>query len=184
MSFTSSSFPSCDDDAVRAAIIGCGEHIVQSHLFPDLPHIDFVGAFDYSEANIKRAEEHLGRALVAYPSQASLLADDNVDAVFIGTPDQYHASILLASVRAGKHVFCEKPLATLESDLETVREALDIAERDHLVVSSCHPLRTEPLIRQARSFVANQDRLGRPLHFSFEFSFVRRSLEPSLSCWR
>jgi len=48
---------------------------------------------------------------------------DNVDAVYITTPNTKHTELALACVAAGKHVFCEKPMATTLSDARTILEA-------------------------------------------------------------
>ncbi|TDI77127.1 MAG: Gfo/Idh/MocA family oxidoreductase, partial [Bacteroidetes bacterium] len=45
-----------------------------------------------------------------------LLADPSIDAVAIVTPDPLHAPMSIAAIKAGKHVLCEKPLATSAAD--------------------------------------------------------------------
>jgi D-xylose 1-dehydrogenase (NADP+, D-xylono-1,5-lactone-forming) len=59
----------------------------------------------------------------AYGAYADLLADPQVEAVYIGLPNSLHAEWSIACARAGKHVLCEKPLATSRAEAETMFEA-------------------------------------------------------------
>jgi predicted dehydrogenase len=56
----------------------------------------------------------------AYGSYEQLLADDAVEAVYVGTPNSVHARWAIAAARAGKHVLCEKPLGVSRAEAETM----------------------------------------------------------------
>ncbi len=56
----------------------------------------------------------------AYGSYEQLLADDEIEAVYIGTPNAAHAHWAVAAARAGKHVLCEKPLGASRAEAETM----------------------------------------------------------------
>jgi 1,5-anhydro-D-fructose reductase (1,5-anhydro-D-mannitol-forming) len=60
---------------------------------------------------------------VAAPSAEALIQSPDLDAVFICTPNHQNQPLTLAALRAGKHVFCEKPPAFTAADVETVRTA-------------------------------------------------------------
>ncbi|MET0976951.1 MAG: Gfo/Idh/MocA family oxidoreductase, partial [Leifsonia sp.] len=86
-----------------------------------------------------------------YSSVEDLLADDDIDIVHICTPNSTHAEYALAALAAGKHVICEKPLATSSADAEAlVRSA---AERN-LTATVPFVYRFHPLVREARARVA------------------------------
>jgi len=59
----------------------------------------------------------------AYGSYGQLLADGEVEAVYVGTPNGVHAQGAIAAARAGKHVLCEKPLGVSRPEAETMFEA-------------------------------------------------------------
>ena len=61
---------------------------------------------------------------VIYNNYRELLADSNVDAVVIATPDHWHAPITIEAARAGKHVYCEKPMSWSVEETYEVRKAV------------------------------------------------------------
>ncbi len=84
-----------------------------------------------------------GNACAAYNDFRELLARDDIDAVVIATPDHWHAVIAVAAAKAGKDIYCEKPLT------QTVQEAVAIidAVKDHRRV-----LQTGSQQRSSREF--------------------------------
>src|SRR5262245_9159437 len=79
-----------------------------------------VASRDGARAAALAAEFGVPRAYGAY---AELLADPEVEAVYIGLPNSLHAEWTIAAVRAGKHVLCEKPLAVSRAEAEAMFEA-------------------------------------------------------------
>jgi myo-inositol 2-dehydrogenase/D-chiro-inositol 1-dehydrogenase len=108
---------------IRVGLIGAG-NIGTSHA-RDLAH-RVAGStvsviYDFDEARAQQLAAELGaRAVTSY--QAVIDADD-VDAVLIASPDQFHSEQALACLAAGKPTLCEKPLAPLEDDARRVLDA-------------------------------------------------------------
>ncbi|MEU7835070.1 Gfo/Idh/MocA family oxidoreductase [Nonomuraea sp. NPDC049129] len=83
-----------------------------------------------------------------YPDLAAVLADDAVDVVHICTPNALHADQAAAALRAGKHVICEKPIATSLADAE--RLAAVSAETGRTLAVP-YVYRYHPLVREIRA---------------------------------
>ncbi len=92
----------------------------------------------------------------AHPSFDALLADRDVDAVYIATPNSLHAEQAILALRAGKHVLCEKPLALSANDGQRV---LDAARASGRVLGVAFQFRFEAAFQRVRAIVAS-GRLG------------------------
>ncbi len=77
----------------------------------------------------------------AYGSHAELLAQDEIDAVYIASPHPFHAEMAIAAARAGKHILCEKPIAMNMEEAEAIIAAAQ--EAGVVLVEAymyrCHP---------------------------------------------
>ena len=109
----------------------------------------------------------------------SMLADESIDVVHVCTPNHLHAAIAIAALRAGKHVVCEKPLAT---DVADARELVDLAADSGLVGTVPFVYRFHPMVREARERVRTGG-LGRLslAHGSYLQDWL---VEPSDDNWR
>lgn len=102
------------------------------------------------------AEHGIGRA---YATAEELLADPEVDAVYISTTNEKHRPQTLAAAAAGKHVLCEKPLALT---LDDAREMVAACRAAGVVLGTNHHLRNAVTHRALRELVAN-GAVGDPL---------------------
>lgn len=88
-----------------------------------------------------------------------LLADDDIDLVHVCTPNATHAALTMAAIRAGRHVICEKPLATTVEDARALAQA---AADQGVVAAIPFVYRYHPMVREARARIARGE-LGRLL---------------------
>jgi predicted dehydrogenase len=115
-----------------------------------------------------------------HPDYAAVLADPDVDAVYVPLPNGLHAEWTLAALAAGKHVLCEKPLA---SNAAQAREVADAADRSGLVVMEAFHYRYHPLMARVRQLldggaVGRIRRMRASLCFPlFRFSDIRYRLD-------
>ncbi len=103
-------------------IIGCGKIAQKRHIpeYTDNPNANLLGFFDLNQARAEAlAKLHGG---IAYKSYQELLENNEIDAVSVCTSNDSHAAITIAALLAGKHVLCEKPMATTLSDCEAMVE--------------------------------------------------------------
>lgn len=77
-----------------------------------------------SNINREGTEGKFGPAPKIYRTYQELLAADDIDAVIIATPDHWHGTISIAAARAGKHVYCEKPLTWTVPETYLLRDSI------------------------------------------------------------
>lgn len=106
----------------------------------------------------------------AHGSYEALLADPQVDVVYIPLPNALHVPWTLRALEAGKHVLCEKPLSARPEEVERVFAA---AHRDGLHVMEAFMYRHHPQTRALAELVG-QGAVGRLRMVRTHFSFVLR----------
>ncbi len=149
-----------------AAIVGLGrwgKNFVQSVQYRS-ERIRFIRGVDAAAGKLEAfAREH---DLPLCTDLAEALADPAVKAVVIVTPHSLHRPMLEAAVRAGKHVFCEKPLALNVAD---ARAMIGACRQAGLVLGVGHNRRLWPSM-QALGRIVRSGELGAILHIEGHFS--------------
>ncbi len=94
------------------AVIGCGRIANNAHLpaFEKIDNIRVKYACDIIEEKAIKAKESFSKVESAITDYKLALQDSEVDAVFVLTPNFLHYTITMDALKAGKHVFCEKPI--------------------------------------------------------------------------
>lgn len=136
---------------VSCAVIGCGtwgRDIVRT--LSRLPNAPIIALCDTYERNLSRAGTASDQAEKTADFK-KVLENKAVQAVCIATPTHLHREIAVAALQAGKHVYCEAPLATTIEDSATIARAAMAAKKQ---IFQCGLLlRTNPIHRHVLQFV-------------------------------
>lgn len=99
------------NDQINIALIGAGGMGVQDTITAlQVPGIKLIAVCDLYDGRLKEAKERWGAGIVTTRSYKEVLNRKDIDAVIIATPDHWHQQISIDSLKAGKHVYCEKPM--------------------------------------------------------------------------
>ena len=146
---------------LRIGVLGCGpiSQIAHFDACRKARNVELYAICDAAEDLLARAAAvHSPR--VTYQSYDDMLADPQVEAVIIGTADQYHVPLSLKAIAAGKHVLVEKPLGVNVEECETLRQQV---RQTGLVFQIGNNRRFDPGIAFARRFI--QEEIGQLLAF-------------------
>ncbi|HSO01202.1 MAG TPA: Gfo/Idh/MocA family oxidoreductase, partial [Gaiellaceae bacterium] len=143
-------------DGVAAALVG-GGFMGQVHAHAlRAAGIPIVGVASSSRASAEAAAARLGIPR-AYADVDELLADEAVTLVHVLTPNATHAALATAALDAGRHVVCEKPLATTAADATALASRASDAG---LIAAVPFVYRFHPMVREVRER-ALDGRLGK-----------------------
>jgi predicted dehydrogenase len=128
-------------------------------------------------ARSERAEHELGAA-ESFGSADALIGSSEIDVVHVCTPNDLHRPLTEAALAAGKHVICEKPLATVLDDARALREK---AEVSGLIATVPFVYRFYPMVREVRARLAGNAEPPRLVHGSYLQDWLST---PSDDNWR
>jgi predicted dehydrogenase len=124
------------NDKLQLGVIGCkgmGWSDLRSHL--QLSDVECIALCDVDQsvldmraADVEKAQ---GKRPQLYKDYRKMLENKDIDAVIIGTPDHWHCLTLMDSLAAGKHVYCEKPLA---NSIEECNLMLSAAKKSNKII--------------------------------------------------
>jgi len=143
-------------DKVRLGLIGLGwmgsEH--GRNILAN-PGAELAGLSDTSDASIAKFVKATGARCPVHRDYREILRS-GVDAVVVASPNAMHAEMCVEAARAGKHIYCEKPMAITLADCRRVREAVEKAGVKYLIG---YHRRLNPLYLHAKRLL-DDGRLG------------------------
>ncbi len=113
-------------EKLKAGIIGCGGIANGKHMpsIAKVEDIEMVAFCDLVEARAVEASEKYGKETAkVYTDYKKMLVDNNLDVVYVCTPNKSHSFIAIDALEAGCHVMCEKPMAKTSEEGEAMIEA-------------------------------------------------------------
>ena len=135
---------------LRFALIGCGA--LSRHHAASIAQIDGADFVAWADVSPEAAAAHLREFGGEYSTTdvQHIWSDDSIDAVYICTRHDSHASLAIEAAQAGKHILIEKPLALKVEDCERMAA---IVEETGVFMMPAFKMRYYPLIQQARDFI-------------------------------
>ncbi|MDR0402769.1 MAG: Gfo/Idh/MocA family oxidoreductase [Treponema sp.] len=154
---------------IGIGIIGCGfmgkTHTYGAKTVPlyydNLPFLPkLTGVYDANFEAAKRMKEQNGFEFAASDLD-ELLSRKDIDAVTVSTPNVFHREQILAALAAGKHVYCDKPLAASYAEAREVTEAW---KKSGLIAQVAHQFRCFPAVLRAKQLL-EEGRIGNIMSF-------------------
>lgn len=150
---------------MRVALIGCGGFVYHTHLanLTENKKFQIHATVDINITAAKDVAETSGAAY--WTDDADKVFNDNdIELVFIATPHHTHADLSVRAARAGKHIYCEKPMALDEAGCQAVIEAVEKADVKYMVD---YNRAVAPFTLEARALLAE---LAEPMMIYHRFS--------------
>ena len=136
-------------------VIGTGK-IARVHVIPAMQKGEFSHISAIASRNKQKAEKAAAELEIekAYGSYEELLADPDIQAVYIPLPNHLHVEWSIKAMEAGKHVLCEKPFALSVKD---VKKAIDVRDKTGMKISEAFMVRSNLQWLKARELVRSQE---------------------------
>jgi len=152
--------------AVRVAVIGAGSVAKYRHVpeYAGNKFVNIVAVCDKVAANAEKLAKQFGGKV--FTDWHDVVKSNEVDAISVCTPNNLHAPVTIAALKAGKHVLCEKPMATSASEAEAMVTA---AKENKKILMIGHNQRLAPLHIRAKQ-ILQSGMLGRVITFRTNFA--------------
>ncbi|MCE9589150.1 MAG: Gfo/Idh/MocA family oxidoreductase [Planctomycetes bacterium] len=142
---------------IRFGLVGCGTHArwaVVPALGSTPDRFTLAAVCDISRDNLAAVG---AQGVAQFTDHREMLAKAEIDAVYVATLADTHAAIAIEAMKAGKHVICEKPMAT---SVEDCRAMVETAEKNKRILAVNFETRYEAEVRAVRRWI-DEGRLGR-----------------------
>jgi len=152
-------------DTIGIGVIGCGGMgmAIVNRVLERNPRLRVHGIFDPDERSVRRALEAIDPKPRVYDNYPDLIRAPEVQWVMIASWNCFHREQTVAALEAGKHVFCQKPLATTLEDCRAMNEALKKSGR---LFNIGFTLRYSPHYRRIKQLL-DEGAVGRIISMEF-----------------
>ena len=143
--------PVAANDHIQIALIGAGgQGQGDTKVAVQVPGVKLVAVADCYDGRLEHSKELWGNDIFTTRDYSEVLARKDIDAVIIGTPDHWHKQVSVDAMKAGKDVYCEKPMIHLYADgpemIETARKTNRIIQIGSQRVSSMIYVKAKELL--------------------------------------
>jgi predicted dehydrogenase len=154
---------------IRIGVLGAAA-IVPMALTNPARHVHDVQILAIAARDPRRAQRFAKRHNIPHVHQSynGVLADPEIDAIYNPLPNGLHAEWTIRALKAGKHVLCEKPMA---SNAAEAQEMAKVARETGLVLSEAFAYRYHPLTAKVKEIIASRE-IGKVQHIEAQFSFL------------
>lgn len=141
------------DRRLRVGVLGCGPIAQAAHLesCTKAANADLYAICDVAD-DLRQRMTATHAPQKSFADYDAMLADPDLEAVIIATSDSFHVPAAIRALEAGKHVLCEKPVATGIEQAEELRQAVKASGK---VLQVGHMKRFDPGLEAAADFVRN-----------------------------
>ena len=135
---------------LRIGVIGNGGISNSVHLpaYRNIKDAEIVATCDLIPQRMDAAEEIIGHPLKKYTNYEDLIADKDIDAIDICTPNYLHSIIAVKALKANKHVFCEKPDAVSVEEVLKMQKAAEESKKVLMVMRNNRHLSTSKFLKK------------------------------------
>ncbi|SNZ17414.1 xylose dehydrogenase (NAD/NADP) [Natronoarchaeum philippinense] len=158
-----------DRGPLRFAVVGVGT-FAKNRALPAISTVEQTETTVFVSNTVSEsdpvAREYDIEAVVGYDEFHAGAATDDYDAVYVAAPNAFHREYAESAAKHGKHVLCEKPLATSVAD---ARSMVDACEDAGVTLMTAYRLHVEPATRRTRELV-QEGYIGRPVQVHSTFA--------------
>ena len=144
---------------LKIALIGAGRigKVHAKAVSSAIPNAEIVAVADYYESSAEALANEYGIQFFT-ANHLEAIQYEGVDAVIIASSTDTHAPFIIDSAKAGKHIFCEKPIA---ADLSTIDEALAVVDETGVKLQIGFNRRFDPTFARIKQAIASEE-IGTP----------------------
>lgn len=161
-------------------IIGCGViGPVHANAISNLPNAHLVGVCDIQRDRAEAVAKEYG-AEIATTDYTELLARPDIDAICVCVPHYLHARVAIDAAKAGKQVFCEKPMAIDPVDMDAM---IDAADKASVQLGICFQHRFDPVVKHLK-YLVDSGKFGKLLLGGTQCQCLRNEAYYNSAAWR